>query len=123
MIVEERGIPVWTRVRLPPGPLEAAETNCRPTAQIAVFRNVFSVVVPLNPKDVPQKTEKLTFALIQKWIEENYEVKVSKSSITQVKNKCGISKLEFGVKCVAVPELKSEMERLVLEAFKYYGLM
>ncbi len=123
MIVEERGIPVWTRVRLPPGPLEAAETNCRPTAQIAVFRNVFSVVVPYKSKDIPQKTVKLTFGLFQKWIEDNYGVKVSKSSISQVKNKCGISKLEFGVKCDIVPELKSEKERLVLEAFRHFGLV
>ncbi len=56
----------WTRVRLPPIPLDAVETNCRPTAQIAVFRNVFNVIVP---------------------------------------------------------ELKAEKERLVLEAFRHYGLV
>lgn len=28
MIVEERGIPVWTRVRLPPGPLHKKCRNC-----------------------------------------------------------------------------------------------
>jgi len=45
---------------------DAVETNCRPTAQIAVFRNVFSEIVP---------------------------------------------------------KLKTEKERLVLEAFRHYGLV
>ena len=66
MIVEVQGMGFWTRVRLPPNPLDAVETNCRPTAQIAVFRNVFSVIVP---------------------------------------------------------KLKTEKERLVLEAFRHYGLV
>ena len=114
---------LWTRVRFPPIPLDAVETNCRPTAQIAVFRNVFSVIVPTKTKDVPQKPAKLTFGLLQKWIEDNHGVKVSKSSVSQVKNKCGIQKLEFGAKSEFVPELKTEKERLVLEAFKHYGLV
>ena len=97
-LVEVQGIGFRTRVRLPSSPLEAAETNCRPTAQIAVFRNVFSVIVPTKTKDVPRKPAKLTFRLLQKWIEDNHGVKVSKSSIMQMKSKCGIQKLEFGVK-------------------------
>ena len=123
MIVEVQGMGFWTRVRLPPNPFDAVETNCRPTAQIAVFRNVFSEIVPTKTKDVPQKPTKLTFALLQEWIEVNHGVKVSKSSITQVKSKCRIQKLEFGAKCEIVPELKTEKERLVLEAFKHYGLV
>ena len=112
-----------TRVRLPSGPLDAVETNCRPTAQIAVFRNVFSVIVPTDTKNIPPKPAKLTFGVIQKWIEDNYKVKVSKSSISQLKNKCGIQKIEHGAKCEIVPELKTEKERLVLKAFEYYGIV
>jgi hypothetical protein len=74
-------------------------------------------------KDVPQKPAKLTYGLVQKWIEDNRGVTVSKSSITQVKNKCGIQKIEFGAKCEVVPNLKTEKERLVLEAFEHYGLL
>lgn len=92
MIVEGQGMGLWTRVRLPPIPLDAVETNWRPTAQIAVFRNVFSIIVPTKSKDVPQKPARLTFGLLQKWIEDNHGVNVSKSSITQVKNNCGIQK-------------------------------
>ena len=35
----------WTRVRLPSGPLKAVETNGCPTAQIAVLKNVFSIIL------------------------------------------------------------------------------
>lgn len=65
----------------------------------------------------------MTFGLIQNWIEDTYSIKVSKSSITQVKIKCGILKLECGSKCNTVPELNTEKERLVFEAFRYYGLV
>ena len=34
-LVEVQGIGLWTRVRLPSGPLKAEETNGSPTAQIA----------------------------------------------------------------------------------------
>ena len=88
-----------------------------------MFRNVFSIIVSTKSKDVPQETAKLTFGLLQKWIEDNHGVKVSKSSVSQVKNKCGIQKIEFGAKCENVPKLKTEKERLVLEAFRYYGLL
>ncbi|MBQ7776086.1 MAG: hypothetical protein IJ379_09210 [Lachnospiraceae bacterium] len=113
----------WTRVRLPSTPLDAEETNCRSTAQIAVFRNVFSIVISTNIKDIPRKPAKLTFGLIQKWIEDNHGMKVSKSSITQVKNKCEIQNLEFGTKSNVVPDLKTEKEKLVLKAFEYYGIV
>ena len=72
---------------------------------------------------VESNTTVITFSTIQKHIKENYNVDVSKSSITQVKSKCGIQKLEFGAKCEIVPELKTEKERLVLEAFRHYGLV
>ena len=74
-----------TRVRLPSGPLDTEETNVCSNAQIVVFRNVFSIIVSTKSKDVPKETAKLTFGLLQKWIEDNHGVKISKSSITKVK--------------------------------------
>ena len=88
-----------------------------------MFRNVFSIIVSTETKDIPQNKQKLTFGLLQKWIEDNHGVRVSKSSITQVKEKCGISKIEFGVKCDTVPKLKTAKEKLVLEAFQHFGLL
>lgn len=72
-------------------PYEAVETTCRSTAIIAVFRNVFSIVVSTKVLGTFKKTVKLTFNLFQKWIEDNYKINVRKSSIPQVNNKCTIS--------------------------------
>ena len=113
----------WTRVRLPSTPLTATQTNCRPNVKIAVCRNVFSVIIPMIHRDISLEPAKLTFGLIQKWIEDNHGMKVSKSSITQVKNKCEIQNLEFGAKSNVVPDLKTEKEKLVLKAFEYYGIV
>lgn len=113
---------LWTRVQLPSGPLEAEQLNRCPIPQIVVFRNVVSIIIPRELVDGPRKPAKLTFELLQKWIEDNHGVTVSKSSISQVKNKCGLSKIEIGAKCKVVPELKSEKEKLVFEAFKHFQI-
>ena len=119
-----------TGVRLPSGPLlvtktnTSPQTNFRPNAGLVVLRNVFMIIVAVDFQEkVESNTTVITFSTIQKHIKENYNVDVSKSSITQVKSKCGIQKLEFGAKCEIVPELKTEKERLVLEAFRHYGLV
>ncbi len=121
-LVEVQGIDFRTGVRLPSSPLKAEETNCCSTAKIAVFRNVFSVIVSTDTRDIPTKAQKLTFAMLQQWIEETHGMTVSKSSITQVKNKCGIEKLAYGMKATIIPELKTKKENLVYEAFKHFGL-
>jgi len=88
-----------------------------------VFRNIFSVIVSFDGEDIPNKSANITFARLQKWIEDRHGVKISKSSITQVKNKCGISKFVVGNKCDTIPELKTEKEKLVLEAFRYFEVV
>ena len=65
-----------------------------------------------------------TYAAIQKWIEDNHGVKVSKSSVTMVKDKCGALKLDF--KAGKEPDsgiIKTAKERLVLEAFRAFGVV
>ena len=67
---------------------------------------------------------RLTYADIQKWIEDNRGVKVSKSCVAAVKDKCGVLKLAF--KAGKVPEdgiIKTAKERLVLEAFRALGVV
>ena len=122
MIVEEHGMDFWTGVQLPSSPLEAVETNCRSIAQLGAFRNIVSIVLATNNTDIPKKPSQLTFSSIQKWIEGMYGVKVSKSSITQVKNKCKIDKIEFGAKGI-MPELQTEKEKLVLKAFEHFKIV
>lgn len=77
----------------------------------------------LNDEDVSKKSANITFAMLQKWIEDTHGVKISKSSITQVKNKCCISKFVVGNKCNTIPNLKTEKEKLVLDAFRHYDLV
>ncbi|MGN0308174.1 MAG: hypothetical protein ACI4DN_08140 [Lachnospiraceae bacterium] len=91
--------------------------------QIAVFRNVFSIVVSTQAKNIPSKPAKLTFQSIQKWIDDTYGIKISKSSISQVKDKCGIEKIEINAQYKEIPLLNSKKEQLVLEAFKHFNIV
>ena len=66
----------------------------------------------------------ITFKMIQDWILFTYDVSVSKSSITQVKEKCGLEKLKINSAVAeSNPKLKSRKEKLVLEAFKHYRII
>ena len=113
-----------TRVRLPSGPLDTEETNPCPISKIAVCRNVVCIVIPLRFDDVPKRTATgLTFQDIQDWVMRNHGQKISKSSITQVKTKCGLSGLNTGVKGVMPTNVSSEKEKLVLEDFKALDLV
>ena len=90
---------------------------------ISVFKNIFSIIVNINFEDVQEKTERLTFSVMQKYIKDTYNVDVSKSSIIQMKNKCGIDKLERHTKRVENITLKSEKEKLVFETFKHFEII
>ena len=45
MIVEGQGMGLWTRVRLPPNPLKSKAANPLKGVQIAVYKNIFALVV------------------------------------------------------------------------------
>lgn len=112
-------------------PPQSKGSNPRPgsTVQIrsiAVYRSTFGIVLdtsgydagPCDPDCPP------TYAAIQKWIEDNHGVKVSKSSVTMVKDKCRALKLDF--KAGKEPDsgiIKTVKERLVLEAFRAFGVV
>lgn len=91
MIVEVRWICLWTRVRLPSAPLKSKRSNTVQISSIAVHKSVFGIMLDTsgygagqNDPDCPP-----TYAAIQKWIEDNHGVRVSKSSITLARDKCG----------------------------------
>ena len=90
MIVEVRGICLWTRVRLPSAPLKSKRSNTVQIRSIAVFKSMFGIVSGTSGYDAGKDALDCppTYAAIQKWIEDNHGVKVSKSSITMVKDKC-----------------------------------
>ena len=126
-LVEGRGIVVRTRVRFPSTPLEAVETNGCPTAQIAVFKNVFSVILYVDMSaeyEDAVESDVITFKMIQDWILYTYDVSVSNSSITQVKEKCGLDKLRIDSAVLeSNPKLKSKKEKYVFDAFKYFKIV
>ena len=107
-------------------PPKSKRSNTVQIRSIAVYRSTFGIVLdtsgydagPCDPDCPP------TYAAIQKWIEDNHGVKVSKSSVTMVKDKCRALKLDF--KAGKEPDsgiIKTVKERLVLEAFRAFGVV
>ena len=87
-----------TGVQIPPGPLESKRSNTVPISKIAVFKSAFGIVLDTNEYDTlpeDQTDYSFTFTGIQKWIKDNLDMNVSKSSITMVKEKCKIAKIDF----------------------------
>ena len=115
----------WTRVRLPSTPLQRTEANPIQGAQLGVFRNVcgiiFDVKFQKDVEDVNSDNVQASFGNIRKWVEKNYGVRVSNGSITQVVMKCEMSSLADEAK--VIPDLQTEKEKLVYEAFKKFGLV
>ncbi len=113
----------WTRVRLPSSPLDREVKNGYPTRDIAGFKNVVYISVDADEfeKQETPKSE-YSFKSIKKWIQDTYGVTVNNSSISMVKQKCGIDTLEHGATTV-IPQVKTDKERLVLEAFKYLEII
>ncbi len=59
---------------------------------------------------------------VRKWVQNEFGIHISKSSVCAVRDKCGADKLEVGAG-KDIPKLKSEKEKAVLEAFKVLGLI
>ena len=115
-----------TGVRLPSPPPKSKRSNTVQIRNIAVYRSTFGIVLDTSGYDAGQCDPDCppTYAAIQKWIEDNHGVKVSKSSVTMVKDKCGALKLDF--KAGKEPDsgiIKTAKERLVLEAFRAFGVV
>ena len=78
-------------------PPKSKRSNTVQIRNIAVYRSSFGIVLDTSGYDAGQCDPDCppTYAAIQKWIEYNHGVKVSKSSVTMVKDKCGALKLDF----------------------------
>lgn len=76
---------------------KSKRSNTVQIRSIAVYRSTFGIVLDTSGYDAGQCDPDCppTYAAIQKWIEDNHGVKVSKSSVTMVKDKCGALKLDF----------------------------
>ena len=119
---------LWTRVRLPPNPLDGVLEEPRlKRCKLSLYENVFGITFYINEYDTEKEAKKdieFTFADIQKWIKDNLDINISKSSITMVKTKCKIVKIDF--KAGIEPEpgiINSNKEKAVLEAFRALGIV
>ena len=115
-----------TGVQLSPPPPKSKRSNTVQIRSIAVYKSTFGIVLDTSGYGAEQTNPDCppTYAAIQKWIEDNHGVKVSKSSVTMVKDKCGALKLDF--KAGKEPDsgiIKTANERLVLEAFRAFGVV
>ena len=128
MIVEGQGISLWTRVRLPSTPLDGVQEEPQlKKCKVGLYENVFGITFYLNEHDTVTQAKndyQYTFTGIQKWINDNLGVQVSKSSITVVKDKCKIDKIGFKTGIEPEPGIvHSDKERAVLKAFRALGIV
>ena len=118
-LLDTGSTPVWST--------KAVATNGCPTAQIAVLKNVFSIILYVDMDaeyEDAAPNDTITFRMIQDWILFTYDVSVSNSSITQVKEKCGLDKLRIDSAVLeSNPKLKSKKEKYVFDAFKYFKIV
>ena len=90
-----------------------------------MYKNVFALIVDIiDDKCEEDATDNIiTFRRMRSWIKDAYDLDVSNSSITMVKNKCGINELMANARYEKVPVLKSRKEQVVLEAFKHFNIV
>lgn len=118
-----------TGVQFPSSPPKSNRSNPSSTVQIrsiAVYKSTFGIVLDTSGYGAEQNDPdcRPIYAAIQKWIEDNHGTKVSKSSVTMVKDKCEVLKIDF--KVWKEPDsgiIKTAKERLVLEAFRVFGVV
>lgn len=122
MIVEGRGIGFWTRVRLPPTPLEFRVSNPYEEIKIGAFKNMGCISLNTGFLDDESDDFPLSIDGVRKWVQNEFGIHISKSSVCAVRDKCGADKLEIGAGKV-IPKLKTSKEKAVLEAFKVLGLL
>ena len=123
-LVEGRWIGFRTGVRFPSGPLEAEQTNRYPSFILAVLKFSFCMIFEakiLEMFDVERLD--ITFSTIRDWIQKKYGVIVSNSSISQVKEKCGIDEFKLDMKLECECENLTEKEQYVLMALKHFKVI
>ena len=92
-----------------------------------MFKSAFGIVLDTKGYDIEHKDpndDLFTFRGIQDWIKKEYGISVSKSSITMVKDKCNIDKIDFKAGKEPPPGIiRTDKEKAVLEAFKALGII
>ncbi len=85
---------------------------------------MFGITVYYDDFDFSEDIEPypLTIGGVRRYVQDEYGIKVSKSSVCAVRDKCGAKEIGSGTAKV-VPELKSKKELAVYEAFVALGMV
>ena len=118
-----------SRVRSPSSPPYERHTNTVSTASVAVYRNVFALVVDIDDYEGETRlqTKRATYAEIRAWVRKHYNLHVSNLAISWTKDRCGLAKARpkkgEGPEGPYAAELTTEKEAAIQEAFRWFGLI
>ena len=95
--------------------------------KIGVRHNIACISIPFDIFDFVKQEPCATYGQIQAWVKTHYGVHVSNLSISQTKERCGLSKTEYkgykGSEGHYVPKLKPDREEMIREAFRHFGMI
>ena len=76
------------------GPPNVKYTNTTSRIRLAVYRNVFALIVEIDgyEGETRLQTKRATYKDIQAWVKERYGIHVSNLAISQTKELCGLAK-------------------------------
>ena len=109
---------------------KAKYTNTENNIGIAVYHNVFGVIIN-NIDDYEEETYRqtkcATYKEIQAWVKQKYGLHVNNSNIAETKGKCGLEKNAYKGREAsgkyAPPKLRTDKEAAIREAFIAFGLI
>ena len=98
-------------------------------ADVAVYRNVFALIVDLDDYEGETylQTKRATYAEIRTWVKRKYGLHVSNLAISWTKDRCGFAKTRpkkgEGPEGTYASELTPEKEAAIRAAFIHFGLI
>ena len=104
-------------------------TNTMFNASVAVYRNVFALIVDIDDYEGETRlqTKRATYAEIRAWVKKEYGLHVSNLAISWTKDRCGLAKYRpkkgEGPEGPYGAELTPEKETAIREAFIRFGLI
>ena len=118
-----------SRVRIPSSPPFRRYANPWLGGQVAVYRNVFALVVEFIDYEGETyfQAKSATYKEIQAWVKKTYGLHVSNLAISWTKERCGVTKAghkdQSKSKKSYAAELTPEKEAAIKEAFICFGMM
>ena len=110
-------------------PFKRYANFCDLNGRIAVYRNVFALVVEFidYEGETHFQTKAATYKEIRAWVKKNYGLHVSNLAISWTKDRCGLAKARHKKqgksKESCASELTPEKEAAIREAFIWFGMI